>query len=284
MEEGYREKIHIGQPYLPYVAHNRTVFNYLPHYHAEAEVIYMKRGKTLLTADGVATGLSDGDVFIVAPNKVHRFRSAEESDFYVIKLYLPASLSPYHLTAYLPRTDARSVVLTPILDELIAEAEGAEEGHDVAMTLHANRFLLTLVRRFSPPRRSDPECFEDRKSIEISSKILDYLGAHYTEDISLADLAAYCGYSPCYLSRSFRQMTTLGFHDLVASYRIEKAKELLARRMSVLHAAMACGFNSQRTFNRSFRRFVGMTPTEYLLSDEAKERRRQPTTEKEKKG
>lgn len=264
MEKGFFEKVNKGKPYLPYIARNQKVFHYLPHYHAETEIVFMKAGKTALTVDGNCIELTCGEIYVVSPNKIHSFRSVSKSDLYIMKLYTPSSLLDFNLNVHIRTENPLYAEMAAILNDMIREAEAHLEGREIAMTLHANRFLLMLIRKFSPPKQSDFEKTKDRKSIEISSRILDYFENHYAEDISLEDLADSCGYSRYSLSHAFKELTTSGFYELLASFRIEKSKELLKKKMGVLDAAMACGFNNQRSFNRNFKQFVGMTPTEFI--------------------
>jgi YesN/AraC family two-component response regulator len=57
------------------------------------------------------------------------------------------------------------------------------------------------------------------------------------------------------------------FYDLVNSYRVEEAKRLLAdpnsRNFTILSAGFEAGFNSKTTFNTVFKKFTGLTPTDF---------------------
>ena len=52
-------------------------------------------------------------------------------------------------------------------------------------------------------------------------------------------------------------------HQFVLRERVERAKEMLRSRGSVLDIAVACGFKTQQHFARAFRRICGASPTEY---------------------
>lgn len=57
------------------------------------------------------------------------------------------------------------------------------------------------------------------------------------------------------------------FYELVNGYRVEEAKRLLAddrnRNYTILSVGFEAGFNSKTTFNTVFKKFTGLTPTEY---------------------
>ena len=57
------------------------------------------------------------------------------------------------------------------------------------------------------------------------------------------------------------------FYDVVNGYRVEEAKRLLLdaknRNYTILSVGFEAGFNSKTTFNTVFKKFTGLTPTEY---------------------
>jgi len=57
------------------------------------------------------------------------------------------------------------------------------------------------------------------------------------------------------------------FYDVINSYRVEEAKRLLLdeknRNYTILSVGFEAGFNSKTTFNPVFKKFTGVTPTEY---------------------
>ena len=83
--------------------------------------------------------------------------------------------------------------------------------------------------------------------------IFAYISAHYTEKITLEDVAASCGYSAHYLSRVFSDAVGVDFRRFINSYRLDHACTLLQQTdMSVTEVAMASGFGCVRSFNRAY--------------------------------
>lgn len=74
--------------------------------------------------------------------------------------------------------------------------------------------------------------------------------------------------NPHYVSQVINQDLGSDFYDFVNGHRIDQAKEALAVTpdKTVLEIGLAVGFNSKSTFNSAFRRYTGMTPTEYRES------------------
>jgi AraC-like DNA-binding protein len=74
--------------------------------------------------------------------------------------------------------------------------------------------------------------------------------------------------NPHYVSQVINQDLDSDFYDFVNGHRIDCAKQALAVTpdKTVLEIALEVGFNSKSTFNTAFRRYTGMTPTEYRES------------------
>lgn len=57
------------------------------------------------------------------------------------------------------------------------------------------------------------------------------------------------------------------FYDFINKYRVEEVKRLMAdpqkQNYNLLGIALEAGFKSKSTFNLIFKRFTGLTPTEY---------------------
>ena len=68
-----------------------------------------------------------------------------------------------------------------------------------------------------------------------------------------------------YLSQAINQYRAMNFYELIANYLIEYAKELLIAepKKSVMTVAMDAGFNAKSTFNHTFKKITGLTPSEF---------------------
>ncbi|WP_299537283.1 helix-turn-helix transcriptional regulator [Ulvibacterium sp.] len=76
------------------------------------------------------------------------------------------------------------------------------------------------------------------------------------KNFRLEDLASRLEVNSSYLSQSFSQVTGTNFTDFINSYRIEKARQLLAKgeskRFTIEAIAQSVGFNSRSAFYRAF--------------------------------
>lgn len=92
--------------------------------------------------------------------------------------------------------------------------------------------------------------------------VLNYISANLTGDLSLTTLAGVASFSPFHFHRIFKTLTGETINDSVARLRLARAATLLqaSPRMTVLDAALDCGFESASGFSRAFKRQFGVSP------------------------
>lgn len=106
------------------------------------------------------------------------------------------------------------------------------------------------------------------KGAEKSSSVIgtakEYIQANYSKDISLDDVSRRVNISPYYFSKIFKEDTGEGFVEYLTRIRMEKAKELLTTtEYSMKEICSMVGYADPNYFSRSFKKNVGVTPTEY---------------------
>jgi AraC-like DNA-binding protein len=95
-------------------------------------------------------------------------------------------------------------------------------------------------------------------------RVLDYIDAHLAEDITVAALAKVACFSVFHFTRAFSAAVGAPPQRYVRQRRLERAKALIAvESVSIARAAFMCGFSSQASLTRAFRKASGMTPAGY---------------------
>ncbi len=93
----------------------------------------------------------------------------------------------------------------------------------------------------------------------------EYVNGNYNKIISVMEISAKLGLTPNSFCRFFKKMTHRNFIDFVNEFRIEKAIEHFNANNTVIAEAMyKSGFNDPSYFTRQFKRYQGITPTNYL--------------------
>ena len=95
-------------------------------------------------------------------------------------------------------------------------------------------------------------------------RVMEFIEAHLAEEISLAALAELAGLSLFHFARAFTQSFGMPPHRYHMARRMDRARSLLQRpALSVTQIGVQIGFRESSSFTKAFRRFTGLTPTEY---------------------
>jgi AraC-like DNA-binding protein len=120
--------------------------------------------------------------------------------------------------------------------------------------------LTDLVERYAGVRVARPR----RPAHRAVRRAQDYLHAHCTANVTLAELARVSDLSPYHLTRLFTASVGVPPHAYQVQLRVDHAKRLLlAGRRGVSDAAHEAGFFDLSHFSRHFKRHVGVPPGIY---------------------
>lgn len=137
--------------------------------------------------------------------------------------------------------------------ECIRNAVSQEE-----LSLHLEQALTTFFR---------PTDTSAAQTEQYSSEVLQaisYIRENYSRKISLASVAEHVGLSSGYLCRIFKEETGVSINAYINNLRMTHAGELLADKNSYIkEVAISVGFEDQLYFSRLFKRYYGVTPSEY---------------------
>ncbi|SFN23303.1 transcriptional regulator, AraC family [Chitinophaga sp. YR627] len=107
----------------------------------------------------------------------------------------------------------------------------------------------------------------------LYEKLLDHMTAEHPyldPDLTIFTLAGQLKVSRHHLSQAINEQAGKSFHDFINSFRVEAVKCRLedpsSTAYSILGIAIDCGFNSKATFNTTFKKLTGMTPSAYQKS------------------
>jgi two-component system response regulator YesN len=121
-----------------------------------------------------------------------------------------------------------------------------------------SRQLLTEFRKWSTRIRGTAS---RRRVIELG---LEYIGKHFTRQITLQDISNHLYVNGSYFSKLFHEEVGETFIRYVTGLRISKAKQLLKdTTMKIYEVADEVGYNDFRHFVKTFKEIVGLTPSQY---------------------
>lgn len=126
------------------------------------------------------------------------------------------------------------------------------------------------VTTMSPVISGEGELRSYEKEIKKLNKYIEEERPYLNPEMSLKLMANGLNYAPAQLSEVINNGLGVNFNDFINKYRVEEMKRSLHngdhKSLSLVAVAFDCGFNSKATFNRVFKKLVGMSPTEYMKS------------------
>lgn len=103
---------------------------------------------------------------------------------------------------------------------------------------------------------------------DISASSIDQISAYIRDNysdsgINLTSVATHFSFNSSYLSRKFKQETGQSFVDFLMTIRMEKAKKLATCGKKMFEAAGEVGIPDPNYFGRCFKKYVGVSYSEY---------------------
>ena len=93
---------------------------------------------------------------------------------------------------------------------------------------------------------------------------LNYIEQNFQNDISVEEIAAFCGLNRTYFGRIFKETVGRSPQQFLLSYRMSKAAELLKLTvLSISDIGNAVGYPNQLHFSRAFKNVYGVSPREW---------------------
>ncbi len=145
-----------------------------------------------------------------------------------------------------------------------------EEGKDIASLLklieksESAEELNSLLEDVAIRIAAKVNSFNNRSIKLILRKAIDYIQEHYSEPVTLNEVAENIYVSTFYISRMFKKELGKSFVDYLNDVRVEKAKELLKDiKYKTYEVAEIVGISDPHYFSKLFKKYSGMTPSEY---------------------
>ena len=249
------------------------------HWHRTAELFWLKRGTLEYTTPNGKWTVHAGAGGFLNTNVLHASRVIPSGDSTIQMLHLfdPVLLSGGHGSRmeekYILPVTASGVEFLPLRPEIPEEAEilekmkaafsysSTERGYEFRLRAALSEIWLGLMDLV---RESPAHGGNGRERDDKIKMLMIHIHEHYSEPISVDDLAAVVHVSRRACFRMFQESLHMTPVEYMRVFRLERACRLLTGTdMPVTEIGYACGLGSGSDFGKVFRQRYGCSPLEF---------------------
>ena len=249
------------------------------HHHDFYEVYFFLSGNVQYNIESRSYLLTPGDVLLISPMELHQpmfgseHREYERIVLWIDKQFLEGfrlpgqsltacfdTNAPGHTNLLRPEGVARQY-LTYLLENLLVEVASEDPYSEMAALSLLAQVLVALNRQ------AKLSAGEENKSGPDATvySVLGYINEHYSENLTLDDLANRFFISKYHLSREFQRLVGTSVHRYIVQKRLVMAKQMLSNGIPSSEVYQLCGFGDYSNFYRAFKAEYQISPKEYVL-------------------
>ncbi len=283
-DQNYPVGIYYVEPSKMYMGYVRW------HWHEEMEINLVKSGSAEFTIGDEKVIIKEGQAIALNCNVFHAIRSATDTDCILISLLFhpnilfkdhTSSLASGYLNPIIKGTEHRYVILDrkdmwgrsalSYLNDIFEVNFSKEFGYELTTKGYLCQLWVHLLKKhnsqtvlYTPKKNSESALSPDE--IRIKDAIL-YIQQHYTEPITLDNIADSIHVSKSECCRCFKRAVNITPFEYLMRYRILQAAEKILQNdretTSISELATSVGFNNTSYFNKLFKKYFDCTPTEF---------------------
>jgi AraC family transcriptional regulator, arabinose operon regulatory protein len=234
-----------------------------PYGRRDYQLIYVAEGVAHFTLEGRSYDVGRGGLFLYKPEvpQDYYYILQDKPDIYWIHFTgrgVDRLLDSLRFQAGCPMQLQAKEELIELFERIITELR-MERMAGIDMAEAYFRQLLILMAR---------SCYsgdkEQRGYHSMLDEVIGQMHHEYQKDINIALLADGCHISCCWFIREFKRYTGYTPKQYITNLRLQNAKELLNNHsLSISDVANLVGYDNQLYFSRIFRKYIGMSPSEY---------------------
>ncbi len=233
-------------------------------YHNSFLLIYTISGAGVVKTGDTMLTLSEKQAVIFDCRVPHKYQtSTEKWEFYWMHFDGGAASAMFGLL-YPKNVRAFSIMKPNAAEHFFSGALTRMTSHAIEDCLDASAALHEIFNMLIKLDISDEtEKIRKKHSADID-KVLDFIGTHYAEALTVEDMIREIPISKYHFIRVFRRILGVTPYSYLTDFRINRAKILLCTtEKTVGEIAAHCGYHDTSVFIEHFKKRVGTTPLGY---------------------
>jgi AraC-like DNA-binding protein len=250
------------------------------------ELVYFDKGEVEVTTDDRQYRLTSGMITFHKPNEFHSFHSSRGTAPNIIVMTFSShskELTPFEDLTLRLDTDDRNLLANIVKEGMqafvfpfqypLVRHEDAPIGTEQIIQIYLELFLLRLLRKMDKPEeeQSLQSLAKEKENNTLTQTIIGFLELHMGEELTLSAISDSLRISKTRLKDGFKKQTGQSIMKYYLTMRLEQAKTLIREETyNFSEIAEILGFNSPHYFSKTFKKVMGMNPTEYARSVKAR--------------
>lgn len=251
------------------------------HWHSSFELTYIESGHFDFSVSTDTFVLNPGEAILINSKVLHQIKPFHQEDTVYFSYVFSSELisdsvqsliAAKYLIPFMHNTDFPFQIFHPQvawesksllqIRQLNQAAESDSFVREFQIQHQLQALFITLFEQL-PHACTETSLSANDDSYQIM-KIMVYLKEHYTETITLSDMAAAASISKSSCNRLFHKTLKMTPFEYLLMLRIDQSKRLLDHgTQSVTEIGYSCGFHDISYYCKAFRRYSGVSPQEY---------------------
>lgn len=256
------------QAELPFILNYTEISKKRPEYewsnmHENVEIIFVTAGEAVVRVDGREIVVREGESVILGMNVLHAVGTYSSAGFYYLIVDRSFCRENYFDTNLL---DFELLVRDKRLHDMVKElAEAYSHLNDrkfVKQDIRAK--VLSLMAYVCGNYAYEIEEGKSDRSLNFIKDSISYICCNFNRPLTLEEVSRNAGVSKYYFVRVFHEVTGESFVKYLNKVRCDYAKQLLLNSdKPISRICEECGFFAPSYFSRTFKKYVGVLPSEY---------------------
>lgn len=247
------------------------------HWHSFYEVEFIVEGTSVQTINGYSYHQTPGFLSILTPNDFHHFKSDNNCTLKYKKFVFYENFVSHKIIAALKSRKKPCIIQIPKSKQkdfnryfdLLNEYNTSEQNEisrlvlkSLVETVCAEALMLDKLAHIDTTENANI-LLTSEKDITLHN-ITKFIEQNFQFQIKLQDVARVAFQSEAYFSHYFKSKFGLSFTEYLKQYRLRHAANLLiSSNKSISEICEESGFSSMTFFNRSFKNFYSVTPSQF---------------------
>lgn len=229
--------------------------SFYTHFHSALELYYVIDGKIRARINGEDVIAEKGEITICNPFETHTYYWIEPAEVFVFIVnnkYLDDYKSYYageHFKHLLTDKEYNKTIYN-IFSSIPPSFQNNTTLSPLRKIAYTNLIFSLIIDKYGT--------LPERKNTNLANRILIFIFENHKKEITLESCAKHFNYAKNSFSRLFSQYIGIDFRTFLNNVRAESANLMLSspetQNMTTLEIAIACGFNSEATFYRAYKR------------------------------